>query len=117
MISNDKNTSYSTDLCLLKKKLNVHGKYKFNYVHYVIDETNWDEILTKSNHKTNKNNISPLRLKEILERLIAGYDMKTVSNIVGFKSRSIYNLFDRITIETKRGYAKYQKKCKLWVWT
>nr|WP_307922756.1 hypothetical protein [Mycoplasmopsis bovis] len=34
MISNDKNTSYSTDLCLLKKKLNVHGKYKFNYVHY-----------------------------------------------------------------------------------
>ncbi len=113
MISNDKNTSYSTDLCLLKKKLNVHGKYKFNYVHYVIDETNWDEILTKSNHKTNKNNISPLRLKEILERLIAGYDMKTVSNIVGFKSRSIYNLFDRITIETKRGYAKYQKKCKL----
>ncbi len=105
--------SYSTDLCLLKKKLNVHGKYKFNYVHYVIDETNWDEILTKSNHKTNKNNISPLRLKEILERLIAGYDMKTVSNIVGFKSRSIYNLFDRITIETKRGYAKYQKKCKL----
>ncbi|QQH23321.1 hypothetical protein HYE26_03790 [Mycoplasmopsis bovis] len=79
MISNDKNTSYSTDLCLLKKKLNVHGKYKFNYVHYVIDETNWDEILTKSNHKTNKNNISPLRLKEILERLIAGYDMKTVS--------------------------------------
>nr|WP_307920387.1 hypothetical protein [Mycoplasmopsis bovis] len=32
MISNDKNTSYSTDLCLLKKKLNVHGKYKFNYV-------------------------------------------------------------------------------------
>ncbi|MGG5245565.1 hypothetical protein HYE49_01530 [Mycoplasmopsis bovis] len=29
MISNDKNTSYSTDLCLLKKKLNVHGKYKF----------------------------------------------------------------------------------------
>ncbi|QQH26118.1 hypothetical protein HYE13_03750 [Mycoplasmopsis bovis] len=35
MISNDKNTSYSTDLCLLKKKLNVHGKYKFNYVHYV----------------------------------------------------------------------------------
>nr|WP_307921456.1 hypothetical protein [Mycoplasmopsis bovis] len=67
MISNDKNTSYSTDLCLLKKKLNVHGKYKFNYVHYVIDETNWDEILTKSNHKTNKNNISPLRLKEILK--------------------------------------------------
>ncbi|QQH25658.1 hypothetical protein HYD72_03650 [Mycoplasmopsis bovis] len=42
MISNDKNTSYSTDLCLLKKKLNVHGKYKFNYVHYVIDETNWE---------------------------------------------------------------------------
>ncbi|QQH43662.1 hypothetical protein HYD77_03645 [Mycoplasmopsis bovis] len=36
MISNDKNTSYSTDLCLLKKKLNVHGKYKFNYVHYVV---------------------------------------------------------------------------------
>ncbi|QQH60939.1 hypothetical protein HYD59_00900 [Mycoplasmopsis bovis] len=55
---------------ILKKKLNVHGKYKFNYVHYVIDETNWDEILTKSNLKTNKNNISPLRLKEILERLI-----------------------------------------------
>ncbi|QQH36578.1 hypothetical protein HYD87_00930 [Mycoplasmopsis bovis] len=28
---------------LLKKKLNVHGKYKFNYVHYVIDETNWEK--------------------------------------------------------------------------
>ncbi len=67
--------------------------------------------------KTNKNNISPLRLKEILERLIAGYDMKTVSNIVGFKSRSIYNLFDRITIETKRGYAKYQKNVNCVVWT
>ncbi len=40
--------------------------------------------------------------------------MKTVSNIVGFKSRSIYNLFDRITIETKRGYAiNTKKKCKL----
>ncbi|QQH25465.1 hypothetical protein HYE15_00175 [Mycoplasmopsis bovis] len=67
MISNDKNTIYSTDLCLLKKKLNLHGKYKFNYVHYVIDETNWDEILTKSNHKTNKNNISPLNLKKFLK--------------------------------------------------
>nr|WP_233752002.1 hypothetical protein [Mycoplasmopsis agalactiae] len=44
----------------------------------MIDETHWDEILTRSNLKTNKNNISPLRLKEILERLIAGYDMKTV---------------------------------------
>ncbi|MCE6115607.1 hypothetical protein [Mycoplasmopsis agalactiae] len=39
----------------------------------MIDETHWDEILTRSNLKTNKNNISPLRLKEILERLIAGY--------------------------------------------
>ncbi|QQH60546.1 hypothetical protein HYD61_00890 [Mycoplasmopsis bovis] len=66
LLQHDKNYA-----CLLKKKLNVHGKYKFNYVHYVIDETNWDEILTKSNLKTNKNNISPLRLKEILERLIA----------------------------------------------
>ncbi len=36
--------------------------------------------------------------------------MKTVSNIVGFKSRSIYNLFDRITIETKRGYANTKRK-------
>ncbi|QQH28183.1 hypothetical protein HYE02_02805 [Mycoplasmopsis bovis] len=43
-----------------------------------------EDIWPKSNHKTNKNNISKLRLKEILERLIAGYDMKTVSNIVGF---------------------------------
>nr|WP_307915381.1 hypothetical protein [Mycoplasmopsis bovis] len=41
MISNDKNTSYSTDLCLLKKKLNVHGKYKFNYVHYFCTLCNW----------------------------------------------------------------------------
>ncbi|MCE6095638.1 hypothetical protein J7891_03905, partial [Mycoplasmopsis agalactiae] len=53
MISNDKNTSYSTDICLFKK-INVYGKYKFNYVHYVIDETHWDEILTRSNLKTNK---------------------------------------------------------------
>ncbi|MCE6056162.1 hypothetical protein J7889_00840 [Mycoplasmopsis agalactiae] len=66
MISNDKNTSYSTDICLFKK-INVYGKYKFNYVHYVIDETHWDEILTRSNLKTNKNNISPLRLKEFLK--------------------------------------------------
>nr|WP_307928559.1 hypothetical protein [Mycoplasmopsis bovis] len=55
---------------MLKKKLNLHGKYEFNYVHYVIDEANWDEILNNSNLKTNKNNISPLNLKEILERLI-----------------------------------------------
>ncbi|AXJ77596.1 hypothetical protein [Mycoplasmopsis bovis] len=67
MISNDKNTSYSTDLCLLKKKLNVHGKYKFNYVHYVIDETNWDEILTKSNHKTNKITLARWDLKKFLK--------------------------------------------------
>ncbi|QQH84225.1 hypothetical protein HYD42_01695 [Mycoplasmopsis bovis] len=40
---------FNWPIALLKKKLNVHGKYKFNYVHYVIDETNWDEILTKSN--------------------------------------------------------------------
>ncbi|QQH66472.1 hypothetical protein HYD56_00185 [Mycoplasmopsis bovis] len=46
--------SYSTDLCLLKKKLNLNGKYEFNYVHYVIDEANWDEILNNSNLKTNK---------------------------------------------------------------
>ncbi len=60
-----------------------------NYVHYVIDVNRIEmKYWPKSNHKTwNKNNISPLRLKEILERLIAGYDMKTVSNIVGFKSR------------------------------
>ncbi|QQH19881.1 hypothetical protein HYD77_03040 [Mycoplasmopsis bovis] len=33
-----------------------------------------DEILTKSNHKTIKNNISPLRLKEILWKVvIAGW--------------------------------------------
>ncbi|QQH60542.1 hypothetical protein HYD61_00825 [Mycoplasmopsis bovis] len=41
MISMTKILKYSTNLCLLKKKLNVHGKYKFNYVHYVLDETNW----------------------------------------------------------------------------
>nr|WP_307913968.1 hypothetical protein [Mycoplasmopsis bovis] len=52
-----------------------------NMIHYVIEN---EDIWPKSNHKTNKNNISKLRLKEILERLIAGYDMKTVSNIVGF---------------------------------
>ncbi|QQH71969.1 hypothetical protein HYD53_02760 [Mycoplasmopsis bovis] len=48
---------------MLKKKLNVHGKYKFNYVHYVIDETNWkwniDQVKIT---KLNKKNISPLRL-------------------------------------------------------
>ncbi|QQH54718.1 hypothetical protein HYD68_03615 [Mycoplasmopsis bovis] len=63
MISNDKNTSYSTDLCLLKKKLNVHGKYKFNYVHYVIDRNElrmkyWPSQITKPIKIT----ISPLRL-------------------------------------------------------
>ncbi|WHL49870.1 hypothetical protein HYE36_07125 [Mycoplasmopsis bovis] len=67
MISNDKNTSYSTDLCLLKKKLNVHGKYKFNYVHYVIDETNWDEILTKSNQKPIKITLARWDLKKFLK--------------------------------------------------
>ncbi len=41
------------------------------------------------------------------------YNIKTVSDAVGFKSRSIYNLFDRITVGTKIGYAKYQKSCKL----
>ncbi|MGN3914448.1 IS30 family transposase, partial [Mycoplasmopsis bovis] len=39
--------------------------------------------------------------------------MKTVSDAVGFKSRAIYNLFDRITVGTKIDYAKYQKSCKL----
>lgn len=113
MISNNKNNICSTNICLLKKKLNLNGKYEFNYVHYVIDEANWDEILNNSNLKTNKNNISPLHLKEILEKLISGHNIKTVSDAVGFKSRAIYNLFDRITVGTKIDYAKYQKSCKL----
>ncbi len=79
-------------------------------------ETNWDEILTKSNQKPIKITLARWDLKKSW-KANCRLDMKTVSNIVGFKSRSIYNLFDRITIETKRGYAKYQKKCKLWVWT
>ncbi|UCP05852.1 hypothetical protein [Mycoplasmopsis bovis] len=44
MISNDKILVIQLTYACFKKKLNVHGKYKFNYVHYVIDETNWDEI-------------------------------------------------------------------------
>lgn len=85
----------------------MYSKYKFNYVYYVIDEIYWDEILIKLNFKINKNNISLLRFKEIFERLIVGYDMKIVFNIVGFKLRLIYNLFDRIKIEIKCGYVKY----------
>nr|WP_307919848.1 hypothetical protein [Mycoplasmopsis bovis] len=45
----------------------MHYNFMFNYVHNKNDETNSDEILIKSNLKTNKNNISPLRFKEILE--------------------------------------------------
>ncbi|AEI89904.1 hypothetical protein K668_00965 [Mycoplasmopsis bovis CQ-W70] len=117
MISNDKNTSYSTDLCLLKKKLNVHGKYKFNYVHYVIDETNWDEILTKSNLKTNKNNISPLRLKEILERLIAGYDMKTVSNIVGLNQDQFITYLTELQLKQSVAMLNTKRNVNCVVWT
>ncbi|QQH49851.1 hypothetical protein HYD70_03720 [Mycoplasmopsis bovis] len=128
MISNDKNTSYSTDLCLLKKKLNVHGKYKFNYVHYVvvllffvhyvIDETNWDEILTKSNHKTNKNNISPLRLKEILERLIAGYDMKTVSLILwGLNQDQFITYLTELQLKQSVAMLNTKRNVNCVVWT
>ncbi|QQH26926.1 hypothetical protein HYE09_03875 [Mycoplasmopsis bovis] len=124
MISNDKNTSYSTDLCLLKKKLNVHGKYKFImscfvvFVHYVIDETNWDEILTKSNHKTNKNNISPLRLKEILERLIAGYDMKTVSLILwGLNQDQFITYLTELQLKQSVAMLNTKRNVNCVVWT
>nr|WP_307938995.1 hypothetical protein [Mycoplasmopsis bovis] len=88
-------------------------------VHYVIDETNWRWNIDQVKSQTNKNSLTALlRLKEILERLIAGYDMKTVSNIlVGLKFKeSIYNLFGQNYNWNKAcGYAKYQKKCKLCV--
>ncbi|QQH36348.1 hypothetical protein HYD88_00905 [Mycoplasmopsis bovis] len=45
----------------------MHGKYKFNYVHYVIDETNWDEILTKSNPKPIKITLARWDLKKFLK--------------------------------------------------
>nr|WP_307921409.1 hypothetical protein [Mycoplasmopsis bovis] len=42
--------------------------------------------------------------KKFIERLIAGYDMDNcLIYELRFKARSIYNLFDRITIDTKRG--------------
>ncbi|QQH36184.1 hypothetical protein HYD89_02310 [Mycoplasmopsis bovis] len=63
----------------------------------------WD-IALKSNQKTTKDNISWFRLKEFLKQNLIDIDTKTDSNIKGFeKLKSIYNLFDRITIETKRG--------------
>ncbi|QQH42752.1 hypothetical protein HYD80_00810 [Mycoplasmopsis bovis] len=53
-------------ICLLKKKLNVH-QYKFNYVHYVIDETNWDEILPSQITKPIKITLARWDLKKFLK--------------------------------------------------
>ncbi len=65
------------------------------------------EILTKSNPKPIKITLARWDLKKFW-KANCRLDRKLFL-IWGFKSRSIYNLFDRITIETKRA-AKYQKK-------
>ncbi|QQH24059.1 hypothetical protein HYE22_00880 [Mycoplasmopsis bovis] len=70
---------------LLKKKLNVHGKYKFNYVHYeLMKELRW-KLPSKS--KTNKNNISPWDLKKFW-KANCRLDMKSF-NIVGLNQDNL----------------------------
>ncbi|QQH26637.1 hypothetical protein HYE10_02295 [Mycoplasmopsis bovis] len=67
------------------------------YINVIARATNywWNIWPSRNNEKAIKITLARWYLNEIDKKLIAGYDMKTVSKIVGFKSRSIFNLFDQ----------------------
>lgn len=109
------NNRTKIDFCVHKKqKYSLGNKtfYKNEFVHYIIQERDWENILSRSKTRYNKNNIGPLQLRSILLLLTQGKTIEQASNFVGIQSRSIKKRFKDIELEFKYGYSKYQKSCQ-----